>query len=208
MKTVCIVDDQSLVLDALKLIFEEAGNTLLIGSFSNAEDFIDQYETLRPDVTIMDLDLPGMSGIEAIITIKLNYPHAKFLVLSNYGDDERLFKTLKAGAEGYLLKKTSFEDIPDAIEEIYNGGAPMTPEIARKVIAYFQRHNQNSVGKFQKLTEKETIVLQLLSDGLLYKEIAEKMSVGIDAIKKHTQHIYEKLQVQTRSEAIKKYLTS
>ena len=208
MKTICIVDDQLLVLDALKLILEEAGDILLIGAFLNAEEFLDKYESLQPDITIMDLDLPGISGIEAINIVKAHYPDSKFLVLSNYNDDEKLFEALKAGAAGYLLKRTSFEDIPSALESVHNGGAPMTPEIAKKVISYFQRHSQTGRGNFHQLTEKETIVLKLLSDGFLYKEIAEKLSVGIDAIKKHTQHIYQKLQVQTRSEAIKKYLTS
>jgi DNA-binding NarL/FixJ family response regulator len=207
MTTICIVDDQHLILDALKVIFEESGNLTLIGSFNSAEAFIENYEILKPDITIMDLDLPMMSGIDAIITIKVTYPEAKFLILSNYDDDERLFNSLKAGAVGYLLKKESLENLPEAIALIHQGGAPMTPEIARKVIAYFHKYNENSLGKFQQLTEKEKLVLELLSDGLLYKEIADKMSVGIDAVKKHAQHIYEKLQVHTRSEAIKKYLT-
>src|SRR5690349_23957894 len=105
MTTVCIIDDQPLVLNALRVVFEETDNLLLVGSFGNAEQFIEKYELLQPDVTIIDLDLPGMSGIDAIITIKLNYPSAKFLVLTNYDDDDRLFKSLKAGALGYLLKK-------------------------------------------------------------------------------------------------------
>lgn len=207
MKTVCVVDDQPIVHKAMQTVFEEVAHLNLIGSFNNAEQFIEEFEILRPDVTIMDLDLPGMSGIEAISAIKINFPSANFLVVSNYDDDERLFKSLEAGAVGYLLKRVFFDDIPQAIDLIFQGGVPMTPEIARKVIVYFHKRSGIVLEGLQKLTQREKLVLELLSDGLLYKEIAEKLLVGIDAIKKHTQHIYGKLHVQTRSEAIRMYLT-
>jgi two-component system, NarL family, response regulator LiaR len=204
MKTVCIVDDQPVALKALRLILKASDSIDLIGSFTSAEAFVNEYETLLPDVTIMDLDLPGMSGIDAISMIKSIYPSAKFLVLTNFDDDERLFKSLKAGADGYLLKRDSLEGIAASVDALYDGGSPMTREIARKVIHYFQRPTE--ITKFHILTEKEAVVLQLLVDGLLYKEIADSMGVTIDTIKKHTQNIYQKLQVRTRSEAIKLYL--
>jgi len=207
-KRICIVDDQPIVIEALNLIFEDEENIEVVGSFTSSQAFINEYETLLPDVTIMDLDLPVMSGIEAIVTIKSNYPRAKFIVLTNYADDERLFNALKAGAAGYLLKKKSFENIVQSIESVCNGGAPMTPEIARKVVDYFRRHSNSGIGKFQHLTERETLVLQLLAEGFLYKEIAAKSFVSVDTVKKIVQRVYEKLQVHTRSEAIKKYLTS
>ncbi|MEI9955368.1 MAG: response regulator transcription factor [Ferruginibacter sp.] len=206
MKNVCIVDDHAVVIEALKMILDSVDDIVVVGTFVNAEDFIDNYPQMKPDITIIDIDLPRMSGIDAIVAIKSLYKDAKFLVLTNYADDELLFNALRAGANGYLLKKQSLEDVSNAIEAIYGGGAPMTSEIAKKVVNYF--HRNTVFDALYQLTEKEKQVLQFLVNGLLYKEIANEMLVTIDAIKKHTQNIYEKLQVRTRSEAIKKYLTN
>ncbi|GAB2816886.1 response regulator transcription factor [Ferruginibacter profundus] len=205
MITVCIVDDQKIMSQTLELIINESEDIGCIGIFSNAESFIEQYEELRPDVTLMDIDLPGMSGIEAIFNIKSGYPRAKFLVLTIFNDDEKVFNALKAGAGGYLLKKHSFDLLLENIKELYFGGAPMSPEIAKKLIGYFQRDN----GRVQlnNLTDKEKKVLELIVEGYLYKEIAGTLGVTIDAIKKHAHNIYEKLHVRTRSEAIRKYLS-
>lgn len=205
MKKVCIVDDQQISLDAVSIILEKSVDIVIVGKFVSAELLISQYDTIKPDLTIIDLDLPGVSGIEAIMILKSTYYQAKFLVLTNYNDDNRLFNALRAGADGYLLKKDSYMNLESAISSILDGGAPMTPEIARKVISYFQKKNE--LDNFQSLTEKEMVILQYLVDGYLYKEIAAKLSVTIDAIKKHTPNIYQKLQVRSRSEAIKKYLS-
>lgn len=205
MKRVCIVDDQQISVDAVSMILEKSDNIVIVGKFASAELLISQYDNIRPDMTIMDLDLPGVSGIEAIMILKSSYYHAKFLALTNYSDDDKIFNALRAGADGYLLKKDSYMNLESAITSILDGGAPMTPEIARKVISYFQKKNE--LDNFQSLTEKEMVILQYLVDGFLYKEIAAKLSVTIDAIKKHTPNIYQKLQVRSRSEAIKKYLS-
>ena len=127
------------------------------------------------------------------------------MVLTVFNDDEKVFTALKAGAGGYLLKKHSFDYLVENIRELHGGGAPMSPEIAKKVIEYFRNDHNNVL--LNKLTEKEKVVLHMLVDGFLYKEIADKLNVTIDAIKKHAHNIYEKLQVRTRSEAIKKYLS-
>ena len=206
MKRVCVVDDQQISLDAVKLILRSSKNIEVIGVFTTAEALIDSFDSLQPEITIIDLNLPGVSGIDAILLLKSGYPNAKFLVLTNYGDDDKLFNALRAGADGYLLKKDAFDNLENALLSVSDGGAPMTPEIARKVILHFQK--QMNTNHFADLTEKEKIVLHLLVDGLLYKEIASKMQVGIDAVKKHTQSIYLKLHVRTRSEAIKKFLTN
>jgi len=205
MINICIVDDQKIILETISSIIEETTDIAILATFSNGEAFVAEYDDYRPDVTLMDIDLPGMSGIETIFTIKSSYPHAKFLVLTVFNDDEKVFTALKAGAGGYLLKKHSFDYLIQNIRELHDGGAPMSPEIAKKVIAYFR--NDNSSVLLNKLTEKEKIVLHMLVDGFLYKEIADKLNVTIDAIKKHAHNIYEKLQVRTRSEAIKKYLS-
>ena len=202
---ICIVDDQKIIRETISSIIEQSPDIKILASFSNAEAFIEEYDFYKPDITLMDIDLPGISGIEAIFTTKGMYPRAKFLVLTVFNDDEKIFKALKAGAGGYLLKKHSFDYLVENIRELNDGGAPMSPEIAKKVIAYFR--NANGFVLLNKLTEKEKLVLQLLVDGYLYKEIAGKLNVTMDAIKKHAHNIYEKLQVRTRSEAIKKYLS-
>ncbi|MGG9963422.1 response regulator [Ferruginibacter sp. SUN106] len=206
MKSVCIVDDQQISLDAVEQILNESGNMQIIGAFSSAEKLLKEFDSLQPDITIVDLDLPGVGGIEVITLLKSSYPNTKFLVLTNYSDDDKLFNALRAGADGYLLKKDAYKNLESALISVSEGGAPMTAEVARKVILHFQK--QVSINDFTNLTEKEKIVLQLLVDGFLYKEIAAQMSVTIDAIKKHTQSIYDKLHVRTRSEAIKKFLTN
>ena len=205
MINICIVDDQKIILETISSIIEQSSDINILATFSNGEAFVAEYDYYRPDVTLMDIDLPGMSGIEAIFTTKSSYPRAKFLVLTVFNDDEKVFNALKAGAGGYMLKKHSFDYLVENIRELHADGAPMSPEIAKKVIKYFRNDTGNSL--MNKLTEKEKIVLQMLVDGFLYKEIAEKLYVTIDAIKKHAHNIYEKLQVRTRSEAIKKYLS-
>jgi len=205
MKRICIVDDQQISLDAVSVILSTSSDIEIVGRFVSAELLINQYDEIQPDITIMDLDLPGVTGIEAIMILKSSYSHAKFLVLTNYSDDEKIFNALRAGAAGYLLKKDAYANLELAITSILDGGAPMTPEIAKKVINYFQK--TNDLNDFYSLTEKEKIILEYLVDGYLYKEIAAKLSVTIDAIKKHTPNIYQKLQVRSRSEAIKKYFS-
>ena len=205
MITVCIVDDQKILSQTLQAIINDATDIACIGIFANAESFIEAYEELRPDITLMDIDLPGISGIEAICNIKFGYPKAKFMVLTIFNDDEKVFKALKAGAGGYLLKKYSYDHLLENIRQLYFGGAPMSPEIAKKLINYFQRDSEKV--QLNKLTEKEKKVLELIVDGYLYKEIASILGVTIDSIKKHAHNIYEKLHVRTRSEAIRKYLS-
>lgn len=204
MKKVVLVDDERVILDMVCWILKEMQNEEVVGMFSSAEELIAKIDLINPDVVIMDLGLPGIGGIEAIAILKSHYPSTQFLVLSNYSDDERLFNALKAGADGYLLKSDNIENIGKALKEVFDGGSPISPIIAKKLIGYFNK-NDDTV-KFKELSEKEYKVLQLLVDGLLYKEIAAKLGVTIDAIKKHAQSIYEKLHVRTRSEAITMYL--
>ena len=178
----------------------------LAGMYSTGEAFINEYAFTMPDIAIIDLVLPGISGIEVIYTIKAAFPDARLLVLTVRDDEEMIFKALKAGAGGYLLKSRAMENIVQEIVLFSEGGAPITPIIAAKVINYFKDSATGS-GLFNKLTEREKEILQLVVDGYLYKEIAHQKSITVDGIKKHISKIYEKLQVRTRSEAIKKYFT-
>lgn len=205
MITTCIVEDQDMMRKEIEGILDNSPSISCIGSFSNAESFIGEFGNLQPDITLMDIDLPGISGIDAIFTIKSNYPRAKFLVLTVFNDDEKTFKAIKAGAGGYLLKKHSFDHLLEQITELFSNGAPMSPEIARRVITFFQKPDVPL--RLNELTEKEKAVLSLIVEGYLYKEIAGRLNVTIDAIKKHAHNIYEKLQVRNRSEVIRKFLS-
>lgn len=202
--TVCIVEDQKNFRQTIEEILNASVNILCIGSFGDAESLIEKFDSLQPDITLMDIDLPGMSGIDAIFSIKSSHPSARVLVLTVFKDDEKVFRALKAGAGGYLLKKSSFDQLNEKITELYHNGAPMSPEIGRKVIDYFQHTGKRR--HLNELTEKEKEVLSFIVEGFLYKEIAGKLNVTIDSIKKHAHNIYEKLQVRNRSEVIKKYM--
>jgi DNA-binding NarL/FixJ family response regulator len=205
MITVCIVDDQPILRQTLEEIVNNSADISCIGTFADAETYIHEYDNLKPDITLMDIDLPGLSGIQAIQLIKLKDPKAKFLVLTIFNNDEKVFDAIKSGAGGYLLKKYSYDYLLDNITELQGGGAPMSPEIAKRVITYFQKINSGP--DLTNLTDREKEVLELIVSGFLYKEIANQLAVSIDTIKKHASSIYEKMHVRTRSEAIKKYLS-
>jgi DNA-binding NarL/FixJ family response regulator len=153
----------------------------------------------------MDIQLPGMSGIECTARLKPLLPGTQFLMVTVYEDAERIFEALKAGASGYLLKTTPPKELLAAITEVVRGGAPMTGEVARKVIAAFQQPT-SSTAEAVPLTERETEVLKLLSQGYANKEIADKLSVSYDTVRAHLKHTYEKLHVRSRTEAVAKYL--
>ncbi|MBS1914914.1 MAG: response regulator transcription factor [Bacteroidetes bacterium] len=202
---VCFVEDSPVSHRALKVLMQESKKIDLVGMYSNAESFLAEYPFIRPDIVVVDLQLPGISGLDAICTIKAEFPDSRFLVLTAHEEEEMIFKALRAGAGGYILKKNSFNNIAEEIISFYEGGAPLTPLVASKIIHYFQQDKGYNLGN--KLTEKEKDILKMIVDGLLYKEIASQKSISIDGIKKHVSNIYEKLQVRTRSEAIKKYFT-
>ncbi|RZL44198.1 MAG: response regulator transcription factor [Pedobacter sp.] len=204
MLTLCIVEDDSITSEAISNILNNLPNYTLAGIYSNAEDYINDFLFVKPDITLMDITLPGITGIQATAKIKQTYPFAKIIMLTNHEENEELFNALKAGADGYVLKKESFEKLPDALDTLKEGGAALTPLIAKKIMDYFNKMEHHS--EINTLTDKEKIVLKLIADGLLYKEIADAMNLSLDSIKKYASSIYQKLHVRTRSEAIKKYL--
>mgnify|MGYP002146631846 FL=1 len=208
MKTkIAFVEDNQIFYQALKLLLIENQNFDLVGMFSNAESFIQEYPFIKPEIVLMDINLPGISGIEAVQKIKMNFPDSKFIMLTVLDDEEKIFQSLKAGADGYLLKKNALENLEENILMIKNGGSPLTPVIAQKIIRYFKStENPQICQEIELLSPRELIVLGYISEGLLNKEIADKMFLSVDAIKKIAQNIYEKLQVRNRSEAINKYL--
>ena len=174
----------------------------MLATFANAEKAAAELPSWQPDIIIMDINLPGMNGIECIKKVKPLCPQSQFIMFTIYEDDEKVFEALTAGASGYLLKKTPLSKITDALLELHSGGSPMSTQIARKVISRLQNNKPSQ--EIKVLTVRENEVLQLLAKGLLYKEIAYKLAISPDTVRQHIHHIYEKLHVQNRTEAINK----
>jgi len=202
MITVSIVEDIKDIREGLQLLINSNGAFSCTHVYSTAEDALLNMPNNLPNVVLMDIHLPGISGIEAVKKLKAQYPSVQFIMSTVYEDDENIFESLKAGATGYLLKKISPAKILEAITEVYNGGSPMSAQIARKVIAAFQK--KNPIDETSVLTPKEKEILKALSKGLRYKEIAYEMQISMDTVRTHVRHIYEKLHVQSRMDAINK----
>jgi DNA-binding NarL/FixJ family response regulator len=199
---VAIVEDIKDIREGLQLLINSNNHFSCNDIYSTAEEALLQLPAVLPDVVLMDIHLPGINGIEAVKRLKPLFPSMQFIMSTVYEDDENIFESLKAGATGYLLKKTSPEKILESITEVFNGGSPMSAQIARKVIAAFQK--KNPVDETSVLTPKEKEILKALSKGLRYKEIAHEMQISMDTVRTHVRHIYEKLQVQSRMDAINK----
>ncbi len=174
-----------------------------IGAYATAEEAIKYLPDVLPDVALVDIGLPGKNGIELVEYIHKTFPQTLCMICTAYDEDEKVFNALKAGAYGYILKSTSPAGIMEAIHQLVNGGSPMSSDIARKVIASFQPTPAHA--ETEKLTAREKQILEILSKGLLYKEIAAQLSISIDTVKRHCFNIYEKLHVSNRTEAINKY---
>lgn len=195
---VCIVEDDHVIREAFATIIGANDNFDVVATFSNAEDAIQQVESLRPDVLLMDIELPGMNGIEGITRIKKIRPKTQIIVVTVYENDDLVFKALCEGAGGYLTKNMRPERLTEAIKEVMEGGAPMSTNIARMVVSSFQK-NHNS-----PLTSRETEVLELLAQGKSYSGIAQQLYVDKETIRTHIKNIYWKLEVHSKAEAIEK----
>ncbi len=204
---VAFVEDNPVFYQTLKLKLSQNSKVDLVGSFSSAEGLLGELPFILPEMILIDLELPKISGIEAIIKIKEFDSSIRVIVLTVFDDEKTIFKSLKAGADGYLLKKDSAAFIDDKIMYIDKDEAAISPSIALKVINYFRTKKQN-VPEINELNERELQVLEFIAKGYLNKEIADKLFLSIDSIKKIAQNIYQKLYVRNRSEAIKKYLDS
>lgn len=202
MITVAIVEDIPEIREGLRLLIDSSGGFACNETYSTAEEALQQLPSTCPDVVLMDIQLPGISGIECVRKLKSLCNGTQFIMSTVYEDDENIFESLKAGASGYLLKKISPDKILEAITEVHNGGSPMSSQIARKVIASFQQ--KNSIDDADMLTPKERQILKALAKGLRYKEIAAEMSISMETVRSHARHIYEKLHVQSRTEALNK----
>ena len=199
---ICIVEDLKEVRDGMTSLLTLDERFEVLATFPDAEKAADELPAWQPDIIIMDINLPGMNGIECIKKVKTLCPNSQFIMFTIYEDDEKVFEALTAGASGYLLKKTPLGKITDSLIELHSGGSPMSTQIARKVIRRLQ--NNKSSEEIKVLSPRENEVLHLLAKGLLYKEIADKLSIATDTVRQHIHRIYEKLHVQNRTEAINK----
>jgi len=198
-----IVEDLDEVRDGLKNFISLSQDFKVLDTFKTAEEALYDLPKLEPDIVIMDINLPGMNGIECIRQVKDQTPGTQFMMFTVYENDEKVFEALKAGASGYLLKNTGLVQLIESLKELYNGGSPMSANIARKLVTLF-REQQKVTEPVEVLSTRENEILQLLSKGLLYKEIADQLSISVSTVRQHIHHIYEKLHVQNRTEAINK----
>jgi DNA-binding NarL/FixJ family response regulator len=203
--SVSIVEDNEKLRSTLARVINRADGFRCVSDYGNAEDALKNLPQIRPDVVLMDINLPGMNGVECVRQLKQLLPQTQVMMLTVYEDTENIFNALTAGANGYMLKRTSSKELLEAIHEVHRGGSPMTMHIARKVVQSFQK-TAATAQPTENLSEREQQVLDLLSQGLMYKEIADKLAISYETVHTYIRRIYEKLQVRTRTEAVAKFL--
>jgi len=202
---VSIVEDSDKFRETLARVLNRAEGFRCISHYPNAEDALKALPNDKPEVVLMDINLPGMNGVECVRQLKQLMPTLQVMMLTVYEDTENIFNALAAGATGYMLKRTSRDELLEAIREVHRGGSPMTTHIARKVVLSFQRAAPAS-SPTENLSPREQEVLDCLAKGFLYKEIAEKLQISYETVHTYIRRIYEKLQVRTRTEAVAKFL--
>lgn len=207
--SICIVDDNKDIRSALEQIITMSDGYQLLGSFATAAEALAGIPACAPQVVLMDINLgEGETGIDCVRILKADHPEILFMMCTVYEDDEKIFEALSAGASGYILKKTAPHKLLEAIKELQGGGAPMSSQIARKVVAAFQNKpavEQETPDTLSNLSNREREILELLARGMLYKEIAASLFISQETVRKHVYHIYEKLHVNNRVEAINKF---
>jgi DNA-binding NarL/FixJ family response regulator len=201
---VALVEDRREIRESLALLIGGTEGFKCIGSYRSMEEALEKLKPHQPHLLLSDIGLPGMSGIEGVAILKERYPNLLILMLTVYDDDERIFDAMCAGASGYLLKKTPPARLLDSLKEVANGGAPMSPEVARRVIALFREIRPPD--RHYELTPHETRLLKLLVAGHNYKTAATELGVTVHTVSFHLRSIYEKLQVHSKSEAVAKAL--
>ena len=203
--TVSIVEDNDKLRETLARALNRAKGFRCVSQYPSAEDALKTLPQVRPNVVLMDINLPGMNGVECVRHLKPLVPDSQIVMLTVYEDTDNIFNALKAGATGYLLKRTSQAELIQAIQEVHRGGSPMTTHIARKVVQTLQSAPAAPQAA-ENLSPREQEVLDYLTKGFLYKEIAEKLGISYETVHTYIRRIYEKLQVRTRTEAVAKFL--
>ncbi len=202
---VAIVDDDEGIRAGLAALIRRAPAFRMVGDYADGESALKEIPRHPPDVVLMDINLPGMKGYECVRQLKAALPAVQFLMLTVYEDSDSLFSSLKAGASGYLLKRTASARLLEAIRDVHTGGAPMTPQLARRVVQFFS-NQPSGEAEVSRLTAGEREFLTQLSKGYAYKEIADRMGISIDTVRSYVRTVYEKLHVHSRTEAVVKYL--
>jgi len=202
---IAIVEDDEEIRNSLSHRIAATASFRLLRSYGDAESALADLPRHQPDVVLMDINLPGMDGVECVRQLKPQIPEAQFIMLTVYEDNNRLFKSLVAGASGYLLKRISPAKLVAAIREAYQGGSPMTPQIARRVVQHFQQEQPVS-SELNRLTPREKEVLDQLAKGFRYKEITGNLGISLGTLHSYIRSIYEKLHVHSRTEAVVKFL--
>jgi DNA-binding NarL/FixJ family response regulator len=204
---VAVIEDVLAYRNLLTTMLATSNEIEIVYEAGNCLNIVEDLRSINPDVVIMDIDLPGKSGIEGVREIKQAFPDVKVLMLTVFEDEEKIFGAIKAGALGYLLKLDTAQ-VPPAVVDIYNGKSPMNSIIAKKVIEYFQKKQTVSSPQEFSLTRREHEILQLLMDGLMYKEIADKCFISVQTLNSHIKNIYHKLGVHSRAEISAKFRDS
>jgi DNA-binding NarL/FixJ family response regulator len=206
MITVSIVDDESQLRQSIETFINGSPGFRCLSTYGSAEAAMQGLANERPDVVLMDILMAGMNGIECVERLKELQPKIQIVMLTVYEDTEQIFRALAAGASGYLLKRLNPDKLLEAIREVQEGGSPMSHSIARKVVASFQKNERTGGEQASRLSPREETVLECLAKGLAYKQIADQLGISITTIRSYLRRIYEKLHVQTRSEAVARYL--
>ena len=201
---VAIFEDNKSLLESLKQLINGADGMTCTGAFADANKLVHNIQLANPDVVMMDINMPGISGIEAVKMIKEKFPNVYILMQTVFDDNDKIFAAICAGASGYMLKKTTPQKMLEAIRETYQGGAPMTPSVAVKVLQMFRLQTGVEKNEFIDLSEREKEILSLLVKGKSYKAVASACFISIDTVSTHVRHIYEKLHVHSKSEAVAK----
>lgn len=204
--SIAIVEDNHDIRQALEQIITMSGGFDLVCSCENGEDALVKLPIYLPKIILMDINLGGMTGIEVVKELKPQHPEMLFMMCTIYEEDEKIFEALKAGASGYIIKKTAPSKLLEAIKELDQGGAPMSSQIARKVVTAFQsKPTVAAEGLVEILTKRELEILEMLASGLVYKEISEKLYISSETVRKHVYNVYNKLHVSNRVEAVNKF---
>jgi len=208
--SISIVEDNDQLRGTLAKLIGRTEGFRFVSDYASAEDALAGLPKVKPEVVLMDINLPGINGVECVRKLKQILPQTQVMMLTVYEDTENIFKALAAGANGYMLKRTPTKELIAAIREMQRGGSPMTTHIARLVVQSFQKPVATAPagggGELSDLSEREQQVLDLLAQGLIYKEIADKLEIGYETVHTYIRRIYEKLQVRTRTEAVAKFL--
>jgi DNA-binding NarL/FixJ family response regulator len=202
---ISLVEDDAVIRETLASLFQFEERMELVNAYSNGESALNGIPADAPHVVIMDISMPGMGGIACVRELAQLLPGTQFLMYTMHDDDHRVFEALKAGANGYILKSSTPDQILDAILELREGGAPMSTAVARRVVGHFRPIQEHREGVDDKLSAREYEVLTLLAEGMLYKEIADRLGLTIGTVKQHIHRMYEKLHVQNRVEAVNRY---